>query len=339
MSTRGPLPGAVQAAALLPLRFFLGLTFLYAGADKLLDPGFFDPSDPASIMSQLAAFARSSPLSVLITLSEPYATPIGLLIAIGEIGVGLGALTGIAFRVASVGGALLSLMFWLSASWATHPYYYGPDLPYAAGWLTMALAGHGGLFVWRRLLPGERAVPHARPPSSVEGTVASPGRRALLEVMLLGGLALVIASLAVPLRLLGREALDDRTGSPSPTPVEATPSPPNAGLRIAEVAQVEKGGAASFTVPFDAPSPLPAGDPGIIVKTRDGTLVAFDAICTHAACTVEWDAVDGILVCPCHGATFDAEDQGRVLTGPAIVPLVSLPIVVDAASGTIYLRA
>ena len=38
----------VPAAALLPLRVFFGATFVYAGLDKLLDPGFFDPDNAAS---------------------------------------------------------------------------------------------------------------------------------------------------------------------------------------------------------------------------------------------------------------------------------------------------
>lgn len=94
----------------------------------------------------------------------------------------------------------------------------------------------------------------------------------------------------------------------------------------------------SFTVPFDAPTPLPAGDPGIVVQLKDGTFVAYDAVCTHEACTVDWDATDRVLLCPCHGAVFDAADNARVLAGPTDVPLPSLPIVVDGASGSIYLR-
>ena len=35
--------------ALLPVRFFLGATFLYAGLDKLLDPTFLDPAAPTSL--------------------------------------------------------------------------------------------------------------------------------------------------------------------------------------------------------------------------------------------------------------------------------------------------
>ena len=83
----------------------------------------------------------------MVHLVEPLAVLLGLLIALGEVAVGLGALTGLAFRLAAFGGAFFSLLFFLTASWTTHPYYFGPDLPYTLGWLTLALAGHGGLFV------------------------------------------------------------------------------------------------------------------------------------------------------------------------------------------------
>jgi Rieske Fe-S protein len=90
-------------------------------------------------------------------------------------------------------------------------------------------------------------------------------------------------------------------------------------------------------VPFEAPAPLPAGDPGVIVLLKDGSFAAFDAVCTHAGCTVEWDKRDHVLFCPCHDAIFDAEDEAAVLDGPAPTPLASLPIVIDAATGKIYL--
>src|SRR3954467_8848219 len=57
--------------ALLPIRAFFGVTFVYAGIDKLLDPAFLDPTSPGSITAQLQAFARVSPLAPLVRLAEP----------------------------------------------------------------------------------------------------------------------------------------------------------------------------------------------------------------------------------------------------------------------------
>ncbi len=362
----------VSAAALLPVRFFFGITFVYAGLDKLLDPSFFDAASPLSIQSQLAAFARVSPLAPLVRVGEPWAVPIGLAIAILEVGIGLGALSGIAYRLAALGGAALSLLFWLTASWATHPYYYGPDLPYAAGWLVLALAGHGDLLVPHGILARidaaavgddaldgpstgsgwSRVVPAV---ATADDVPASPTRRALLQVGVVAAAALAVGSLTVPLRLLrgpgpsgssdgvaGGPAASSDPGAGATPPPAASPTPvasgAGGGLAVASEAAVSAAGAVAFTVPFDAPAPLPAGDPALIVKLPDGSFAAYDAVCTHEGCTVEWDAADGVILCPCHGAAFDPARQARVLAGPTRQPLAALPITVDKATGTIYLQ-
>lgn len=326
---------SVPAVALLPLRFFFGATFLYAGFDKLLDPRFLDPGSPGSIQAQMLVFVRLSPIGGLVQLGEPFAVAIGLLIAVAEIGIGLGALSGLAFRVAAAGGTALSILFWLTASWTTHPFYFGPDLPYAAGWLALAIAGHGDLLVpdWSG---------RGRDPDP-----SSPGRRALVQSGVLAFVTLAVASIAVPLRAagLGRAAEDVPSAEPSragstPSPRATTPSTqPATGIPVARVSDLQRTGAFAFTVPFSAPSPLPAGDPGVIVRLADGSFVAFDALCTHEGCTVEWVRADRFLHCPCHGAIFDPADRGAVLEGPTDQPLPAMPIAVDAASGRIFLRA
>ena len=75
------------------------------------------------------------------------------------------------------------------------------------------------------------------------------------------------------------------------------------------------------------------------MKLADGTYAAYDAVCTHEGCKVGWDAQDGVMLCPCHGAAFDPNDHGAVLQGPTNTPLPELPIVVDQQAGTITLQA
>ena len=328
----------VPAAALLPLRFFFGITFLYAGLDKLIDPAFFDPASPGSIQAQMLAFERGSPLGALVALARPDAGAVGLSIAVAEVAIGIGALTGLAFRVAAAGGAMLSLLFFLTVSWATRPFYLGSDLPYTVGWLTLALAGHGGLLVptWveRRGAAHPRGTPRSGRPARGE-TAPSPERRAVLQTGLLAVAAVAVSSLAVPVRMLG---LDRLAPPPSPSPVPAAGQTPGSGIGVAAAADVDAHGAVAFTVPFDAPAPLPAGDPAVIVRLADGSYAAFDAVCTHAGCTVEWEAADAALACPCHGAVFDPQQGGAAVVGPARQPLASIPIVVDPASGRILLK-
>ncbi|TMG67743.1 MAG: Rieske 2Fe-2S domain-containing protein, partial [Chloroflexi bacterium] len=47
--------------------------------------------------------------------------------------------------------------------------------------------------------------------------------------------------------------------------------------------------------------PEPAsGDPAVAVSLGSGSVVAFDAVCTHAGCQVGYDASQRLLSCPCH---------------------------------------
>ena len=331
----------VAAAALLPVRFVFGATFVFAGLDKLLSPDFFDPGAPGSIQSQFAIFERFSPLAPLVHLAEPYAVLVGLLIALGEVAVGLGALTGICYRLAALGGAALALLFVLTASWTVRPYYLGPDLPYAVGWLSLALAGHGDLLVWRPARAGAWS-------TAPDG--ADLVRRGLLQVGLLGVLTVVVAGLAGGLRAIvvpplpspspGPTERPTDEPSPGPTPSDAPPTsvPTATGIVVAHTTDLERSGSARFRVPVTAPPPLPAGDSGLVVRLADGSFAAYDATCTHEGCRVGWNASLGLIVCPCHGAEFDPATHGAVVAGPTTVPLLELPLIVDVQSGTIALR-
>jgi 3-phenylpropionate/trans-cinnamate dioxygenase ferredoxin component len=58
----------------------------------------------------------------------------------------------------------------------------------------------------------------------------------------------------------------------------------------------------------------------------DRSLVAFEADCTHRHCPLVDGAVeDGVIMCPCHGAEFDAV-TGAVMMGPAIEPIRVYPV-------------
>jgi thiosulfate dehydrogenase (quinone) large subunit len=133
---------AVPGWVLAPLRLFLGVTFVYAGIQKLTDPQFFNARAPGYIGRQIQAFAVGSPLrGLLLGGVLPHASLWGAVIAWGEIAIGLGALAGLLARPAAFFGALLSLIFFLSASWRVRPYFYGADIVFLFGWLTLLLAG------------------------------------------------------------------------------------------------------------------------------------------------------------------------------------------------------
>ncbi|MGY0024433.1 DoxX family protein [Streptomyces sp. cg35] len=130
-----------QRYALVPLRVFLGVTFIYAAFDKLTDSAFFKASGAGSIGDQMRGVRDISAIPGLVDLALKSPTGFGYAIAFGELAVGIGTLLGLLARIAAVGGALISLSLWLTVSWATEPYYLGNDLAYLMAWLPLVLAG------------------------------------------------------------------------------------------------------------------------------------------------------------------------------------------------------
>ena len=54
--------------------------------------------------------------------------------------------------------------------------------------------------------------------------------------------------------------------------------------------------------------------PGIVVRTADGEVRAFSAVCTHLDCTVQFKADTTQLWCACHNGMYDL--GGNVVSGP-----------------------
>jgi cytochrome b6-f complex iron-sulfur subunit len=53
----------------------------------------------------------------------------------------------------------------------------------------------------------------------------------------------------------------------------------------------------------------------IVIRASVTSFDALSATCTHAGCTVGYDAKSTTIVCPCHGGTFDPA-TGAVISGP-----------------------
>ncbi len=348
-------PGRVPAVAILPLRLFFGMTFIYAGLQKLTDPQFFSPTAPGFIGRQMSGFVHAgSPLSPLLThLAVPHAAPFGALIAFCELWVGLSALTGLLTRLGALGGLAISLTFYLTATWTVHPYFLGADLPYALGWLTLTLAGPGPYsldeyFVGRvvrahaaasaaahtvRARKGQRVAPPlplAQDPVARAAFVRGAG--AVAAVVVGGGLVGALAKLHTPNRVVAGTATDlaanpaaGSTPAAGATAVVAPTAPvaPAGATFLGNVTGLPVNSAGQYTDPI-------SGDPALLVHLADGQFVAYDAVCTHAGCTVQYDPSQLQLVCPCHGAAFDPAHGAQVLAGPAPQPLASLQVRIDA---------
>ncbi|MGH3149224.1 MAG: Rieske 2Fe-2S domain-containing protein [Streptosporangiaceae bacterium] len=340
-----PAPSApnVLGRVLLPLRAFLGFTFCFAGLQKLANPGFFDAADPASIQSQLAGAARRSPVHALISPLAHVAVPLGVLIALGELAVGIGTLLGLRARLAAAGGLVLSLMLFLTVSFHAAPYYTGADIVFAFAWTPLLLGGSGSVLSvdaairdWAGKQPG-----HGRGASRREvvlrGTVTAAVAAGSL---VLGGLAAGLGRLAggTAGQAYGPSLQPGAAATQAAVPtqaVTATPSQPAAGstakapagTAIGPARDVPVGQAASFQDPA-------SGDPSIVIHPSAGTFVAFDAVCPHAGCTVGYDSAQQMIICPCHGSEFNAS-TGAVETGPAPTGLKKLAIA-EGPNGQLY---
>ena len=77
---------------------------------------------------------------------------------------------------------------------------------------------------------------------------------------------------------------------------------------------------------FDYPT---RNDPAVLLRSTDGEYRAYSRRCSHAGCTVDFDASSRCLKCPCHQGTFDAR-MGHVMFGPPRRPLDEIVLQVRA---------
>jgi thiosulfate dehydrogenase [quinone] large subunit len=325
----------VRDWSLWPLRLFLGVTFAFAGLQKLANPAYLDGKSPTSVQATILALRHQSPIGWLLALSAHAPALVGVLIALGELAVGLATLAGLWVRVTALGGLLLSLTFFLTVSFHTRPYYYGSDIVFLFAWTVPLIAD-------------------AWPAPTLDGWIRArsrhdpdPQRRALV----LGGAgALALAALtgvsAALTALIGR-SLHGSSGAGStatiggPTPAALPPSapvssstpttPPSThaaaplpGRHIVAASDLPAGRALRFTDGNGAPAWL--------LHEPNGDFRAFSAVCTHAGCSV--DLSGGEFVCPCHGGRYSASD-GSVLAGPP--PSALPPLQVKVVSGDVRL--
>jgi len=319
------------------LRAFLGVTFLYAGLQKFLDPGFLHAGSPTYIGTQLEGFARATPAAPLMRVLEHVPWLAGIGVAVTEIAVGIAVLAGIGLITASVIGMSINLVLWLSATWHVHPYFLGSDSIYAVAWLA--------------LIVGAWEVAKARPTPHISRFQQDPDavmRRAMLRGGLVAGLAIALGGVANALAGPAPSAASsgitaaggtdraqrDPTRATEPPPATQSPSPKPTptiqGRTITNLDSLRVGQALCFTAPGVGPA--------AVVRLANGSVVAYSRICTHAGCTVGWDSSSQLFVCPCHGAEFNPAQHADPTPGsPTSTPLQMIRVVVDKTTGDVIL--
>lgn len=320
--------------SLWPLRLFLAFTFTFAGLQKLANPAYLDAHSPTSVQSTMLSLRHNSPIGWLLSLSAHAPVLVGVLIALGELAVGLATLVGLWVRLAAAGGFLLSLTFFLTVSFHTHPYYYGSDIVFLFAWTVPLIAGtwpEPTLDAWIRsrartdpdpqrralVLGGAGALALAAFAGVAAAVTATLGR-ALNH----GSSAGTGASALTPTGPASQPAAPQSSTTPKqqkqqkqPSSNTNTPSSQLPGQHIANASDVPPGRAVQFT--------STNGDPAWLLHEPNGDFRAFSAVCTHAGCTVGLQG--GEFICPCHGGSYSASD-GSVLGGPPPSPLPRLNI-------------
>lgn len=71
---------------------------------------------------------------------------------------------------------------------------------------------------------------------------------------------------------------------------------------------------------------------GILVRTANGDVRAFSAVCTHLACTVQYRPDMQNIWCACHNGHYDL--QGKNIAGPPPRPLEAYKV--DLAGNDVY---
>lgn len=73
-----------------------------------------------------------------------------------------------------------------------------------------------------------------------------------------------------------------------------------------------------------------------IITKKDNLVKVLSNKCTHAGCRIS-NEQQGELICSCHGSRFDTM-SGKVLNGPALLPLPSIDFTTDKNTGEILIK-
>lgn len=126
-------------------------------------------------------------------------------------------------------------------------------------------------------------------------------------------------------------------GATAVTAVAATTASASgdAGLKIADLAEVKPGSPVDFSYPEDALAYLV--DMGRAVpggQGPNGSLVAYSGLCQHRGCPIDYNGDKELFVCPCHRSVFDPASDGVVVEGPSQRGLPRVTI--EIRDGAVY---
>jgi thiosulfate dehydrogenase [quinone] large subunit len=281
-----------QSPAVGVIRLWLGVTWIYAGWNKATDPGFLTKTGRTYIGKQLTGYAHTSPLGFLFRHLVERATMVGILVTISEFAIGLATLLWIAPTLAAFVGFTMSLGLWLAATWHVKPYFLASDTAYAILWLSYFLT-----------LVGKRRT-----------VDVSLDRRGAMRVGALGIAAIAATILG---NIFFKPSTAVAAGSASGLVKSGGATSANQIIKLTDLAIGQ-------THEFSTSD----GQPAILFRTKNGVF-AYSEVCTHQGCTVSYVAADKMLICPCHGGTYDPFNHATVIAGPPPAPLPTIKVMIS----------
>ena len=116
-----------DGAYLLPLRLFIGMGWLRASAEKIIDPGWYDGTALTAFLEQelagghvVFAFYRALIADVFL----PNASALGVIVLVGELLAGVAILIGMFTNAALLGGMFMNLNFILAGAPDPSAFYF-----------------------------------------------------------------------------------------------------------------------------------------------------------------------------------------------------------------------
>lgn len=128
-----------QSWAIRLLRAWLSFTWIYAGWDKVTDPGFLTEGATGFIGDQLVGYSTNSPIGWLFNNLSGQATAVGFFVIFSEFAIGIATILWIAPTSAAFGGFLMSIILWLASTFYVSPFFLASNTAYAILWLVYFL--------------------------------------------------------------------------------------------------------------------------------------------------------------------------------------------------------
>lgn len=175
-----------DAAYLVPLRLFIGLGWLRAGAEKVLDPGWWDGASLAGFLNHhvatgLVPFPWYETLIAQLFL--PHAAALALVILLGQLLAGVAIAAGSLTNAALLGGIVMNLNFLLAGA-------PNPSVFYLVIQAVLLLTNAGAVL-------GLDAMLSSRIDNPLLAAQATAGSRRRVPALTIGVLALVAAVYAL----------------------------------------------------------------------------------------------------------------------------------------------